>query len=97
MFFRRRLSTKTMLANAERNRAPEDDNLDPNDPIVRLVRQARAFGAPAVDLHPRGPVEQCPTCDQETLTPIYASAPGADYEICIATHCPNCPPDEEDE
>lgn len=97
MIFRRRPSTRTMLANAERNHAPEDDELDPDDPVVRLVRQSRAVGNPRATLTPRGPITECPTCDQESLVRLYASTAGPDYEICIGTYCPNCPPSEEDE
>ena len=99
MIFRRRPSTRTMLANAERNRAFEDDELDPNAPIVRLVRQVRAMQDKAVTRRLSEDATTCPTCQQDTRHDLLARSASLsrDYEICIGTYCPNCPPSEEDE
>lgn len=99
MIFRRRLETKAMLANAERNRAFEDDELDPDDPIVRLVRQVRAMQDKAVMRRLSEDATACPTCQQDTRHDVLARSASLsrDYEICIGTYCPNCPPSEEDE
>ena len=99
MIFRRRPSTRTMLDNAESSHAPEDDALDPDDPIVRLVRQVRAMQDKAVTRRLSEDATTCPKCHQDArhdLLARYASLP-RDYEICIGTYCPNCPPSEEDE
>ena len=99
MIFRRRLSTRTMLANAERSHAPEDDELDPDDPVVRLVRQVRAMQDKAVTRRLSEDATTCPTCQQDTRHDLLARSASLsrDYEICIGTYCPNCPPSEEDE
>lgn len=99
MIFRRRPSIRTMLANAERNRAFEDDELDPDDPIVRLVRQVRAMQDKAVMRRLSEDATTCPACQQDSLHDLLARSASLsrDYEICIGTYCPNCPPSEEDE
>ena len=99
MIFRRRLSTETMLTNSERNRAPEDEGLDPDDPIVRLVRQVRAMQDKAVTRRLSEDATTCPACQQDTRREVLARSASLsrDYEICIGTYCPNCPPSEEDE
>ena len=99
MIFRRRLSTETMLTNSERNRAPEDEGLDPDDPIVRLVRQVRAMQDKAVTRRLSEDATTCPKCQQDTRHEVLARSASLsrDYEIRIGTYCPNCPPSEEDE
>ena len=86
-----------MLANAERNRAPEDDGLDPNDPIVRLVRQARAGGDKRIHVYLGETTMTCPTCLQCTRRPVYAHsrAVSQDYAIPVAAFCANCQTSEE--
>lgn len=77
----------------------EDDNLDPDDPIVRLVRQARAAHDGRIHHYLGDTTSTCPTCLQCTQRPVYAHSLGVsdEYAIPIGTHCPNCPPDTEDD
>ena len=72
MIFRRRPSTRAMLANAERNHAPQDDELDPDDPIVRLVRQVRAMQDKAVTRRLSEDATTCPACQQDTRREVLA-------------------------
>lgn len=76
----------------------EDQTLDPDDPIVRLVRQARAMGDGRIHHYLGDTVTTCPTCMQDSQRTAYAHslAVSHDYAIPIATHCPNCPPEGED-
>ena len=99
MIFRRRVRTEVMLANAERNRTVEDEELDPDDPVVRLVRQARAHGDERIRCYLGETTMTCPTCLQCTQRPVYAHSPAVsrEYAIPVATYCTNCPPGEEDE
>lgn len=74
----------------------EDADLDPDDPIVRLVREARAAGVTNVPLI-YGDAELCSGCWRTTELPVYAYITDPVDAFQIATHCPNCPPEEDDE
>lgn len=73
--------------------------LDPDDPIVRLVRQAQAMGDGRIHQYLGETTMTCPTCLQCTQRPVYAHSIAVthDYAIPIATYCPNCPPEGDDE
>ena len=76
----------------------EDPSLDPDDPFVRLIRQARAARDGRIRLHLGQPTD-CPTCGHHTQRPVFAHSRSVDceYAIRIATHCPNCPTEGDDE
>lgn len=75
----------------------EDQTLDPDDPIVRLVRQARAVGDGRIVHYLGDDTTTCPTCRQNTQRPVFAHSLSVshEYAIRIATRCPNCPPEED--
>lgn len=74
----------------------EDADLDPNDPAVRLVRQARAVGASEILPFVGDETFPCSTCGQDALRLVYAHAANLsrEYAIEVATYCPNCSPEE---
>lgn len=93
-------TNEAMLANLEQGHGSGDDELDPDDPIVRLVRQARAVRDGSITRYLGDEVNTCPTCWQNTELSVFAhsSSLSHEYAIRIATYCPNCPPEgDEDE
>lgn len=77
----------------------QERDLDPDDPIVRLVRQARAMGDGRIHHYLGDTVTNCPNCMQDSQRTAYAHslAVSHDYAIPIATYCPNCPPKGDDD